>query len=43
MKFLDKEQRNQVGFSFVMDKMVITTSLDLMKEKILNHLKPRNR
>lgn len=33
MKFLDDEQRNQVGFSFVMDKMIITTSYGLDERK----------
>jgi len=33
MKFLDEQQRNQVGFSFVMDKMIITTSYGLEERK----------
>jgi len=33
MKFLDEQQRNQVGFSFVMDKMKIITSYGLEERK----------
>ena len=33
MKFLDKQQRDQIGFSFVMDKLGITTSYGLEEKK----------
>ncbi|GCD08647.1 MutS-related protein [Clostridium tagluense] len=33
MKFLDKQQREQVGFSFVMDKLGITTTYGLQEKK----------
>lgn len=33
MKFLDEQQRNEIGFSFVMDKMGITTCFGLEERK----------
>ena len=33
MKFLDRQQRDQIGFSFVMDKLGITTSYGLEERK----------
>ncbi|MGH4126248.1 MAG: MutS-related protein [Clostridium sp.] len=33
MKFLDKQQREQIGFSFVMDKLGITTTYGLQEKK----------
>lgn len=33
MKFLDKQQREQIGFSFVMDKLGITTTYGLEERK----------
>ena len=33
MKFLDEQQRNQIGFSFVMDKLGITTPYGLEERK----------
>ena len=39
MKFLDNEQRNQIGFSFVMDKLGITTSYGLEERKNIKPFK----
>lgn len=39
MKFLDNEQRNQIGFSFVMDKLGITTSYGMDERKKIKPFK----
>ncbi|MBU3091293.1 hypothetical protein K2F40_14405 [Clostridium sp. CM028] len=39
MKFLDKQQRDQIGFSFVMDKLGITTSYGLEEKKNIRPFK----
>ncbi|MFT5872420.1 MAG: DNA mismatch repair protein MutS2 [Clostridium sp.] len=39
MKFLDKEQRDQIGFSFVMDKLGITTPYGLEERKNIKPFK----
>jgi DNA mismatch repair protein MutS2 len=39
MKFLDNEQRNQIGFSFVMDKLGITTTYGLEERKNIKPFK----
>ena len=39
MKFLDKEQRDQVGFSFVLDKLEITTPFGLEERKNIKPFK----
>ena len=39
MKFLDKQQRDQIGFSFVMDKLGITTSYGLEERKNIKPFK----
>ncbi len=39
MKFLDNEQRNQIGFSFVIDRLGITTSYGLEERKNIKPFK----
>ncbi|HEY8805741.1 MAG TPA: hypothetical protein VIM42_11680 [Clostridium sp.] len=39
MKFLDKQQRTQIGFSFVMDKLEIITSYGLCEKKDIRPFK----
>ncbi|MBW9155436.1 hypothetical protein G9F71_002550 [Clostridium sp. FP2] len=39
MKFLDKQQREQIGFSFVMDKLGITTTYGLEERKNIKPFK----
>ncbi|WP_291634103.1 hypothetical protein, partial [Clostridium sp.] len=39
MKFLDKEQRDQIGFSFVLDKLGITTPYGLEERKNIKPFK----
>ncbi|MCB2305556.1 hypothetical protein LGL08_04950 [Clostridium estertheticum] len=39
MKFLDKQQRDQIGFSFVMDKLGIITSYGLCESKNIRPFK----
>jgi len=39
MKFLDKQQRDQIGFSFIMDKLGITTSYGLEERKNIKTFK----
>ncbi|MEG0771792.1 hypothetical protein [Clostridium sp.] len=39
MKFLDKEQREQIGFSFVMDELEITTFYGMEEKKLLRPYK----
>ena len=39
MKFLDKQQRDQVGFSFVLDKLGITTTYGLEERKNIKPFK----
>lgn len=43
MKFLDKEQREQIGFSFVMDELDITTFYGLEEKKLLKPYKVKER
>ena len=43
MKFLDKEQREQIGFSFVMEELDITTFYGLEEKKLLRPYKLKER